>query len=87
MGEGKKSREENGWNTGGAITGDGEGTEVKQEEQEVDRRPPHVRSPWLRLWPYSVVSRIWPVPDLQTWGRRRKNPPANFNGSKKSVSL
>jgi len=41
-GEGKKSREGNGWNVGGAITGDGEGTE---EEKEGDRHPPNVRSP------------------------------------------
>ena len=49
--EGKKSREGNGRNMGGAITGDGEGTE---EEKERDPRSPHVRSlptlqPWLRL--------------------------------------
>ena len=39
-GEGKKSSEGNGRNMGGAITGDGEGT-----EEENKRQSPHVRSP------------------------------------------
>ena len=51
-GEGKKRRGGNGWNLGGAITGDGEWTE---EENQRDWHPPHVTSPptfqpWLHLW-------------------------------------
>jgi len=57
-GEGKKSREGNGWNVGGATTGlDGKGTD---EEKEEDRHPPHVRSaptfqPRLRIWSLRVL--------------------------------
>jgi len=47
-----RSMKGNGWNMGGAVTGDAEGM---GEVKEGDRHPPHVRTPptfqpWLNLW-------------------------------------
>ena len=55
-GEGKKSGEWDGWNIGGAVTGDGEGT--GEERKGIGIHPTQTFQPWLRVFMWTELNRL-----------------------------